>query len=61
MTDFFAALALVLFIEGIVYAAFGPLMKQNMMRLLALPTSTIRAAGLITAGVGLVLLWLIRG
>lgn len=61
MTDFLAALALVLVLEGLFYAAFGQQMKKGLATFLALPASTIRAVGLACAGVGLVLLWFIRG
>lgn len=61
MIDFAAAFGLMLVIEGLVYAAFGGQMQRWIGRLLALPVSTIRAIGLVTAGIGLVLLWLVRG
>ena len=61
MTDFVSALGLVLVLEGLAYAAFGPLMKKNIATLLSLPLSTLRAAGLISAALGLVLLWAVRG
>ncbi len=61
MTDFLSALGLVLMLEGLAYAAFGPFMKKNIATLLSLPTSTLRAAGLGCAAAGLVLLWAVRG
>jgi uncharacterized protein len=61
MTDLFAALALAITIEGLLYAAFPDHMKRALTRILAAPASTIRAVALGCAGLGLVLLWFIRG
>ncbi len=61
MSDFFAALALVLVIEGLLYAAFVDQMKGMLKSFLDLSSSTIRVAGLGVAGLGLILLWTIRG
>lgn len=61
MTDFFAALALALVIEGLLYAAFPEQMKAMLASVLAQPASRIRAVALACAAAGLVLLWLIRG
>lgn len=61
MSDFLAALALAIVIEGLLYAAFPEQMKSMLARLMALPASTIRAAALACAAAGLVLLWFIRG
>jgi uncharacterized protein YjeT (DUF2065 family) len=61
VSDFLAALGLVLVLEGLAYAAFGPFMKKNVASFLALPLTTLRIAGLGCAALGLVLLWLVRG
>lgn len=61
MTDFLAALGLLLVLEGLLYAAFGAQMKRGVHLFLSLKISTIRAAGLACAAVGLVLLWAVRG
>lgn len=61
MTDFFAALALAVVIEGLAYAAFPAQMKKALAAILSLPASTIRAVALTCAGAGLVLLWFLRG
>jgi uncharacterized protein YjeT (DUF2065 family) len=61
VSDLFAALALVIVIEGLLYAAFPDQMKAMLARLMTLPASTIRAVALACAAVGLVLLWVIRG
>lgn len=61
MLELFSALALVLVLEGLVYAAFPEQMKKLLASVQSMPASTIRAAALACAGVGLVLLWLLRG
>jgi len=61
MIELFSALALVLVLEGLIYAAFPEQMKKLLASIQSMPASTIRAAALACAGVGLVLLWLIRG
>ncbi|MEO5806979.1 DUF2065 domain-containing protein [Devosia sp.] len=61
MTDLFAAFALAIVLEGLLYAAFPDKMKQYLTMLVALPAARIRLFALILAGVGLVLLWAIRG
>jgi hypothetical protein len=61
VTELLSALALAIVIEGLVYAAFPEQMKRMLAAVQALPASTIRAAALACAAVGLVLLWGIRG
>lgn len=61
MSDLAAAFGLMLVIEGLLYAAFGEQMKRAMGTILSFPASTIRTIGLIGAGIGLVLLWAVRG
>lgn len=61
MTDFLAALALAIIIEGLLYAAFPDQMKKVLASILSRPASTIRAAALACAALGLVLLWFVRG
>lgn len=59
--DFLTALALVLVIEGVIYALFPDAMKRMMMRLTEAPSSAMRAAGLASAVIGVFLVWLLRG
>ena len=61
MTDLLAALALAIVIEGLLYAAFPEQMKKMLASIQSRPASTIRAAALACAGLGLVLLWFVRG
>ena len=61
MSDLMAAVALVLVLEGALYALFPEGMKRIMAAGLSQPSSTLRSAGLGTAIVGVGLLWLVRG
>lgn len=60
MTDFLAALALAIVIEGLLYAAFPDQMKAMLERVLTRPASTLRAGGVACAALGLLLLWIVR-
>ncbi len=61
VSDFWAALALLLVIEGALYA-LAPLSMKRMMRyVLDAEDSQLRSIGLIAALAGLGLLWLVRG
>ncbi len=61
MLDFLTAVALILVIEGAVYALFPDAMKRMMEQVLTLPASSLRSAGLAAAVLGIFLVWLIRG
>lgn len=61
MQDLLTALALVLVIEGVLYAAFPDAMRRAIVAALELPEGTLRAAGLVAAIVGLFGVWLLRG
>ena len=61
MTDFLVALALILVIEGAVYALFPEGMKRLMMRVIDEPPATLRTIGLAAALVGVAVVWLLRG
>ncbi|WMT85800.1 DUF2065 domain-containing protein [Pelagibacterium sp. 26DY04] len=60
MTDLFAALALAIVLEGLLYAAFPEQMKRMIAQVLTMPTNQLRMGALVMAGVGLVLLALVR-
>ncbi len=61
LTDLLTALALILVLEGVVYSLFPDGMKRLMTRVLGLPASDLRAAGLIAATLGVGFVWLLRG
>ena len=46
MQDFFSALALVLVIEGVLYAAFPTQMRDMVQRMSEFPDSVLRGSGL---------------
>ncbi|PHQ66291.1 MAG: hypothetical protein COB93_12125 [Sneathiella sp.] len=61
MSELFLAGALILFVEGVLYALFPDGMKKVMMTALETPSGTLRAFGLAAAIIGVVLIWFIRG
>ena len=61
MRDLGTGLALVLVIEGVLYAAFPEGMKHIAQRAMAVPPQILRASGLLAAAVGVVIVWLLRG
>ena len=60
MEDLWAALGLVLVIEGAMYALFPAQMVEFLRRLPDIPVSVLRAAGLLAVAVGWLIVWLIR-
>ncbi|WP_342360843.1 DUF2065 domain-containing protein [Terrarubrum flagellatum] len=60
MKDFGAAIGLAFAIEGLLLAAFPTLMRRSMAEAALRPDSWLRAAGLISAVVGVVLVWAAR-
>jgi uncharacterized protein len=61
MTDFLAAIALVFVIEGLIFAAFPEAAKRAVTVMTQTPDQGLRLVGLLSAALGLVLLWLVRG
>ncbi len=55
------AFALILVIEGILYALFPDGMKRMLVRMVDVPASSLRSAGLLSAVIGVVVVWLVRG
>ena len=60
MRDLIVALGLVLALEGMLYAAAPGAMKRMIESLLQLPESRIRWVGLVTAIVGVGIVWFAR-
>ncbi|HEY7999590.1 MAG TPA: DUF2065 domain-containing protein [Pseudolabrys sp.] len=60
MEDFLAALGLVFVIEGLVFAAFPMQAKRAMASVMATPENSLRAIGIGSAVIGLILVWLAR-
>jgi uncharacterized protein len=61
MYDFLVALGLVFVIEGLIFAAFPEKAKRAVTAVLETPDAVLRAIGLASALLGLLLVWLIRG
>jgi len=61
MSDFLAALGLFFAIEGICLAAFPGAAKRAMANILATPDAPLRVAGVVSAAIGVVIVWLVRG
>jgi uncharacterized protein YjeT (DUF2065 family) len=61
MDDFLTAMALVLVIEGGLYALFPGGMRRMMAQMQEIPDARLRTMGLIGAVIGVVGVWLLRG
>lgn len=61
MDEFLTALALVLVIEGGLYALFPQGMRRMMAQMQEIPEGRLRAMGVIGAVIGVVAVWLLRG
>jgi hypothetical protein len=61
MTDLAVALALVLVIEGVLWAGFPDRMKVLAAQAAELPSSLLRRGGLAAMAIGIVVVWLVRG
>jgi uncharacterized protein len=60
MADFLAAIGLVFTIEGILFAAFPLGAKRAMAAALGTPDAGLRIAGLVSALLGVLIVWLVR-
>jgi uncharacterized protein YjeT (DUF2065 family) len=60
MLDFLVALGLLFAIEGIVLAAFPASTKRAMAAVLEMPDASLRIAGIVSALVGVLIVWLVR-
>jgi uncharacterized protein len=61
MSDFLAALGLFFAIEGICLAAFPGTAKRAMAAALVTPDGPLRVGGIVSALVGVLIVWFIRG
>jgi len=61
MQDLFTAAALVLVLEGVLWALFPNGMKQAAARAIVLDAAVLRVGGLLFAALGVLAVWLIRG
>ena len=60
LAELAVAFALVFVIEGILYALFPEAMQRMMQQVTALSPQSLRTAGLFSAIVGVVLVWLLK-
>ncbi len=60
MSDFLVALGLVFAIEGLLFAAFPGLAKRAMAHVTETPDNALRIVGIISAVIGVALVWLVR-
>jgi uncharacterized protein len=60
MLDFLAAIGLFFAIEGILFAAFPLSAKRAMAAALEMPDARLRIVGLVSAVVGVAIVWLVR-
>lgn len=61
MQDLWAALGLVLVLEGALYALFPGQMIEMLRKLPEMPLPALRLAGLGAVGIGWLVVWLVRG
>jgi uncharacterized protein YjeT (DUF2065 family) len=61
MTDFIVAIGLVLAIEGLIFAAFPGAAKRLAANALETPDASLRVAGVVSAVLGVLIVWLMRG
>jgi len=61
MSDFLVAIGLVFAIEGILFAAFPAITRRAMSHVVDTPDGTLRLVGVVSAIIGVVLVWLVRG
>jgi uncharacterized protein len=61
MSDFIVALGLVFVIEGLMFSAFPATAKRAMDSVQHTPDGTLRTVGIVSAVLGIVLIWVIRG
>ncbi|TPK64515.1 DUF2065 domain-containing protein [Mesorhizobium sp. AR02] len=61
MQDFFAAIGLVLVIEGLVYGGFPSFARKLAGEVLSMPENALRIAGLVAIAIGVGIVWLVRG
>lgn len=61
MRDFLMAIGLVLAIEGLIFAALPGVAKRLAASALEAPEGSLRIAGVVSALLGVLVIWLVRG
>jgi uncharacterized protein YjeT (DUF2065 family) len=60
MSDFLIALGLVFALEGLIFAAFPGTAKRAMTSALETSDGVLRIVGIVSAIIGVVLIWIVR-
>jgi uncharacterized protein len=61
MADFLVAFGLLLALEGLLFAAFPDVAKRAMASVLESPDNVLRIVGVVSAVLGVILIWAVRG
>ena len=61
MSDFVVGIGLVLVIEGLLFAAFPSFARRLAANALESPEGVLRMSGVVSAVLGIAIVWLIRG
>lgn len=60
MSDLWAALGLVLVLEGVAYALFPAKMQEMMQQVQLIPAQVLRLMGIAAVAIGWLVVWLVR-
>ena len=58
--DFLIGVGILFVLEGILFAATPAFMRRAMKSAMEMPDNILRAVGIVSAVVGLILIWLVR-
>ena len=61
MSDFIVAIGLVFAVEGLIFAAFPGAAKRLAANALESPENALRIAGVVSAVLGIIIVWMVRG
>ena len=61
MKDVGTAIGLILALEGALYALFPDAMRRMAQQVMQAPGDTLRVVGVISAALGVAIVWLVRG
>lgn len=61
MSEVVAAIGLILALEGALYALFPEVMRRMAAQVVHTPADTLRTVGVVSAAVGVAVVWLVRG
>lgn len=61
MSDLVAAFGLVLVLEGVIYGGMPNFAKRMAAEVIAVPEGALRVGGLAAIGLGVGIVWLVRG